>query len=141
MQEEKPMDIYTRSRNASLNVMTRLLFGKRYLGSGLSIKECEEFNDIIHEEIKILGVSNISDFVPLLKPFDLQGILPQLNNIRLKMDQFFDKIIQNHSREKKPNHSKYFLDVMFSFVESYGFGKAHGDNVIKALINVSYFVL
>jgi hypothetical protein len=30
---------------------------------------------------------------------------------------------------------------MFSFVESYGFGKAHGDNVIKALINVSYFVL
>jgi len=61
--EEKPMDIYTRSRNASVNVMTRLLFGKRYLGSGFSIKECEEFNDIIIEETKILGVFNISDFI------------------------------------------------------------------------------
>jgi len=87
------MDIYTRSRNASVNVMTRLLFGKRYLGSGFSIKECEEFNDIIIEETKILGVFNISDFIPLLKPFDLQGVIPQLNNIRLKVDQFFDKII------------------------------------------------
>ncbi len=135
------MDIYTRSRNASLNVMTRLLFGKRYLGSGLSIKECEEFNDIISEETTILGVFNISDFVPLLKPFDLQGIIPQSNNIRLKVDQFFDKIIENHSKEKNSNHSKDFLDVMSSFVESYGFGKKHGDNVIKAVINVSYFVL
>ncbi|CAM6065967.1 unnamed protein product [Sphagnum tenellum] len=133
--DEKPMDIYTRSRNASLNVMTRLLFGKRYLGSGPSIKECEEFNDIIREEITMLGVFNISDFVPILKPFDFQGIIPQLNNIRLKVDQFFDKIIQNHSRENNLNHSKDFLDVMFSFVESYGFGKKHGDNVIKAVIN------
>ncbi|KAH9562967.1 hypothetical protein CY35_05G100200 [Sphagnum magellanicum] len=115
--EEKPMDIYTRSR------------------SGLSIKECEEFNDIINEETTILGFFNISDFVPLLKPFDLQGIIPRLNNIRLKVDQFFDKIIQNHSREKNLNNSKDFLDVMFSFVESYGFGKKHGDNVIKAVIN------
>jgi hypothetical protein len=141
LQDEKPMDIYTRSRSASLNVMTRLLFGKRYLGSGPSIKEYEEFNDIIREEITILGVFNISDFVPILKPFDIQGIIPQLNNIRLKLDQFFDKIIQNHSREKDLNHSKDFLDVMFSFVESYGFGKKHGDNVIKAVINVSYFML
>ncbi|KAH9560237.1 hypothetical protein CY35_06G096500 [Sphagnum magellanicum] len=133
--EEKPMDIYTRSRNAALNVMTCLLFGKRYLGSGLSIKECEEFNNIINEETTILGFFNISDFVPLLKPFDLQGIIPRLNNIRLKVDQFFDKIIQNHSREKSLNHSKDFLDVMFSFVESYGFGKKHGDNVIKVVIN------
>ncbi len=130
------MDVYTRSRNASLNVMTRLLFGKR-----LSIKECEEFYDVINEETAILGVFNISDFVPLLKPFDLQGIIPQLNNLRLKVDQFFDKIIQNHSREKISNHSKDFLDVLFSFVESNGFDKKHGDNVIKAVINVSYFVL
>jgi hypothetical protein len=141
LQEEKPMDIYARSRNASLNVMTRLLFGKRYLGSGLSIKECEEFSDIINEETSILGVFNISDFVPLLKPFDIQGIIPRLNNIRLKVDQFFDKIIQNHSKEENSNRSKDFLDVMLSFVESYGFGKKHGDNVIKAVINVSYFVL
>jgi hypothetical protein len=116
--------------------MTRLLFGKR-----LSIKECEEFYDVINEETAILGVFNISDFVPLLKPFDLQGIIPQLNNLRLKVDQFFDKIIQNHSREKISNHSKDFLDVLFSFVESNGFDKKHGDNVIKAVINVSYFVL
>jgi len=128
--EEKPLDVYTRSRNASLNVMTRLLFGKR-----LSIKECEEFYDVINEETAILGVFNISDFVPLLKPFDLQGIIPQLNNLRLKVDQFFDKIIQNHSREKISNHSKDFLDVLFSFVESNGFDKKHGDNVIKAVIN------
>ncbi len=134
------MDIYKRSRNVSLNVMSCLLFGKTYSSLGLSIKECEEFNDIIKEETTILGVFNISDFVPLLKPFDLQGIIPQLNNIRLKVDQIFDKIIQNHSREKNSNHSKDFIDVMFSFVESYGFGKKHGDNVIKVVINVSYFV-
>ncbi|CAK9859458.1 unnamed protein product, partial [Sphagnum jensenii] len=135
--EEKPFDIYTRSRNASLNVITRLLFGKRYLGSGLSIKECEEFNDVINEEMTILGVFNISDFVPLLKPFDLQGIIPQLNNIRLKVDQFFDKIIQNHSREKSSNHSKDFLDVMFSFVESNGFGKKNMETMSSKLLSIT----
>jgi hypothetical protein len=61
------------------------------------------------------GVFNISDYVPFLKPFDLQGIRLECNQILSRVNRFFNKIIQEHLKEKKKaNESKDFLDVMLS---------------------------
>jgi hypothetical protein len=54
-----------------MNVITCLLFGKGYFGKGLSNEKCEEFKNIIMEQLVLLGAFKISDFVPLVKSFDL----------------------------------------------------------------------
>lgn len=62
--------------------MTRLLFGKKYFGEGLSNEKNEEFKNIIMEQLVLLGAFNISDCVPLVKSFDLQGFIPKLKQLR-----------------------------------------------------------
>ncbi|CAK9882913.1 unnamed protein product [Sphagnum jensenii] len=131
----KPTNMRTRLCNTSMNVMTRLSFGKRYFGEGLSNEKNEEFQNIIMEQLVILGAFNISDFVPLVKSFDLQGFIPKLKQLRSKIDEFFDEIIQNRLKEKHSNDIKDYLDVMLSIPETYGLGDRLGDNVIKAEFN------
>ncbi len=121
--------------------MTRLLFGKRYFGLKLSDKKCEEFKDIILKELAIVGIFNIGDFVPLLRPFDLQGITSQSKKLRLKIDQFFDEMIQDRLKQNGLNDSKDFLNAMLSLPKTHGFGDRLEDNTIKAILNVSYHAL
>jgi hypothetical protein len=80
-----------------------------------SDEESNEFKDIVMKIMSINGVFNISDYVPFLKPFDLQGIRLECNQLLSRVDRFFNKIIQEHLKEKKEaNESKDFLDVMLS---------------------------
>jgi hypothetical protein len=137
LQEGKPMNIQTQLSNSSMNLITRLLFGKRYFGINISNEECEEFKDIIYKQGHLVGAFNISDFVSLLKPFDLQGLQHQIKKIRLRLDQFLDKIIQDHMKENKLKDSKDFLDAMLSRREINGFSDKLDDNKVKAIINVS----
>ncbi len=131
----------TRLTDTSMNMMTRLLFGERYCGLKLSNKKSEEFKDIILKEMAIVGIFNIGDFVPLLRPFDLQGITSQSKKLRLKIDQFFEEIIQDRLKQNGLNDSKDFLNAMLSLPKMHGFGERLKDNTIKAIFNVSYHAL
>jgi hypothetical protein len=119
-----------------MNTMTRLLFGKRYFG-----KKNEEFKDTILKELAIVGNFNIGDFVPLLRPFDLQGITSQSKQLHLKIGQFFYEMIQDCLKQNGLNDSKDFLNAMFFLPKTNGFGDRLRDNTIKAILNVSYHVL
>jgi hypothetical protein len=93
---------------------------------------------MILKENVIVGIFNIGDFVPLLKPFDLQGIITQLKQLCLKGDQVFYGTIQDHLKPNGLNKSKDFLGVMLFLPKTYGFGYRLGDNTYKAILNVSY---
>jgi hypothetical protein len=115
-----------------------LLFGKRHFGLKLSNKKNEEFRDMILKENVIVGILNIGDFVPLLKPFNLQGIITQLKQLCLKGDQVFYETIQDRLKQNGLNKFKDFLGVMLSLPKTYGFGNRLGDNTIKIILNISY---
>ncbi|KAH9575716.1 hypothetical protein CY35_01G125400 [Sphagnum magellanicum] len=77
-----------------------------------------------------------SDYVPYLKPFDVQGLVPQFNQTRLRFDRLFDRIIQEHLKEKKrPDESKDFLDVMLSLPGVDGVSDRIDDSTIRAVVN------
>ncbi len=115
MQEGNPVNMQTSLSGTSMNVISRLLFKKRYFNTMHSDEESKEFKDIIMKITTMSGVFNISDYVPFLKPFDLQGIRLECNQILSRVNRFFNKIIQEHLKEKKKaNESKDFLDVMLS---------------------------
>ncbi|CAK9208507.1 unnamed protein product [Sphagnum troendelagicum] len=135
--EGKPMDMQTTLCNASMNLMTHLLFGKSFLTTKSSNDECAQFKNLIVKEVALAGAFNISDFVPFLKPFDIQGLQRQMNLTRLKIDNFLNKIIQDRLNEKKPNESKDFLDVLLSLPGKNGSSHRLEDNTVKAVINES----
>jgi cytochrome P450 len=113
--EGNPVNMQTSLSGTSMNVISRLLFKKRYFNTMHNDEESKEFKDIVMKITTMSGVFNISDYVPFLKPFDLQGIRLECNQILSRVNRFFNKIIQEHLKEKKKaNESKDFLDVMLS---------------------------
>jgi hypothetical protein len=108
-----------------------------------SDEESEEFKDLATKIMNISGIFNISDYVPFLKPFDLQAIRLECNQINLRIDRFFQKIIQEHLKEKnKANESKDFLDVMLSDPCVDGVSDKLDDMTIKgvAIVSCSMFL-
>ncbi len=139
LQEGNPVNMQTSLSSTSMNVISRLLFTKRYFNTMHNDEESQEFKDLVMKKMKILGVFNISDYVSFLKPFDLQGIRLECNQILSRMDRFFDKIIQEHQKEKmKANESKDFLDVMLSHPSVDGVRDKLDELTIKGVAMVSF---
>jgi hypothetical protein len=143
LQEGNPVNMQTSLSSTSMNVISRLLFTKRYFNIVHSDEEYEEFKDVFMKIMKINGAFNISDYVPFLKPFDLQGIRLESNQIVSKVDRFFNKITQEHLKEKKEaNESKDFLDVMLSHRGVDGVSDRLDELTIKgvAIVSCSMFL-
>jgi cytochrome P450 len=73
-----------------------------------------------------------------LKPFDLQGLLPQARKICMEMDQFFDKIIHDHMNEKHADGSKDLVDVLLSLPPMEDSADRLDNNKIKAMLVVMF---
>jgi len=132
----KPVNMQRSLFSTSMNVVTRLLFRKRYFSTEHTNEDYEEFKDLNVKIMTLCGTFNISDYVPYLKPFDVQGLVPQFNQTRLRFDRLFDKIIQVHLKEKKrPDESKDFLDVMLSLPGVDGVSDRIDDSTIRAVVN------
>jgi hypothetical protein len=126
-----------------MNVISRLLFKKRYFNTVHSDEESEEFKYIVTKIMNINGIFNISDYVPFLKPFDLQGIRLECNQLLSRVNRFFNKTIQEHLKEKKKaNESKDFLDVMLSHPGVDGVSDKLDELTIKgvAIVSCSMFL-
>jgi hypothetical protein len=76
--------------------MCRMMFGK-YLDCVFK----KEFDDLIDCVIKIGSKFNISDLIPILKPFDVQGIEKQLKHMRNRMENSLSKILNEYRNKKK----------------------------------------
>jgi cytochrome P450 len=123
LQDAKLINIKTLLHKTILNIMTQMLFTRRYFTE-------DGFYNNKHEEF--------SDFVQYFKPFDLQGLLPQAREIFMEMDQFFDKIIHDHMNEKHADGSKDLVDVLLSLSLMEDFGDKLDDNKIKAILVVMF---
>ena len=135
--------------NFSMNVMTRMLLGKRFFGhKGAGAAEAAEFLEITEGIFLLLGVLNVSDYLPFLRPFDLQGYERRMRDLEVRMDAFHSQILAEHraKREFRPKQDEGnkdedtkedFVDVLLSLP---GFdGESHLQDVeMKALIQVSY---
>jgi hypothetical protein len=153
--------------NFSMNVMTRMLLGKRFFGhKAAGAAEAAEFLDITEGIFLFLGVINIADYVPFLRPFDLQGYEARMRHLCARMDAFHSAILEEHRAKKRaressssssssnpdghqqaqtnedekeeadPRHDEDFVDILLSLP---GFnGEPHLEDVeMKALIQVN----
>ncbi|CAN6714289.1 unnamed protein product [Malus baccata var. baccata] len=78
-----------------------------------------DLKGIIEESMFLIGAFNISDYVPFLSPFDLQGLTKRMKRVSKTVDQLLEKIIQDHeqiSGSEQGNHHKDFVDVLLSSI-------------------------
>jgi cytochrome P450 len=85
----------------TMNIATRMMMSKKYFSASAadvqgSVQEAAAFKDYLHVAFKLLGVFNVGDYIPFLKPFDLQGYERQMRKAMRKARTFLDVIMREH---------------------------------------------
>jgi hypothetical protein len=141
LQDAKPINVQALLHKTNLNIITQTFFSKRYfIEDDFYNKKCEEFKNLIAKFTHMLGIFNISDYIPYLKPFDFQGLLPQAKHIFMEIDQLFDKIIDDHLNERQVDESKDFVDMLLFLPPIEDFGDRVDYIKIKAILLVMFIL-
>ncbi|KAJ0598314.1 putative geraniol 8-hydroxylase [Helianthus annuus] len=102
---EKVVDIGGIAFTTSFNVLSNLIFSMDFAQYDSSYSQ--EFKDDVRALLELGGKPNISDFFPVLKFFDLQGLLRRGNlhakNILTIFDKVIDKRLQTRSTSLRDN--------------------------------------
>ncbi|CAI0424748.1 unnamed protein product, partial [Linum tenue] len=121
----------------SMNMVMRMVTGKRYFGTSEEKEEGEEFKELIMEAFELSGTSKPVDFLPLLKWVDFNGL-------EKKMDAFFQGLIDDHrssrlQREEEEQEDgvgslsrKMMIDTMLTLQESET--ENYSDDIIKGQV-------
>ncbi|CAO2840284.1 unnamed protein product [Amaranthus hypochondriacus] len=102
----------------SLNVISRMVLGKRYLdeNEGNSIVTPDEFKKMLDELFLLNGVFNLGDWITCLKYIDVQGYVKRMKVLAKKFDGFMEHVLDEHNvrREKEKENwvPKDMVDVL-----------------------------
>ncbi|MFS7951687.1 putative isoflavone 2'-hydroxylase [Helianthus anomalus] len=108
----------------TLNVMMRMISGKRYFGGDIAAKEEEgaRFREIMDETSLLAGAANIADYLPILSWFGKRGLEKRLVALQEKRDRFFQGLIEqlrsSKGETKKTRKKKTMIEVLLSLQES-----------------------
>ncbi|XP_042484423.1 cytochrome P450 CYP82D47-like [Macadamia integrifolia] len=126
----------------SLNIITKIIAGKRYCGNVEAGYEDEalRFHKAINEMERLSGVFVISDVFPLLRWLDLGGHVKSMKCVAKELDYLVENWVNEHRRKAlscKMEGELDFIDVMLSIFRAHGNdmkSSYDGDTIIKATV-------
>nr|XP_027109162.1 cytochrome P450 71A1-like [Coffea arabica] len=120
----KPVLLKDYLTTMSLNMISRMVLGKRYLDESdqNSIITPEEFVKMMDELLLLNGVFNIGDSIPWLNFLDLQGYIKRMKILSKKFDWFLEHVLDEHNVARMRNDeqnrvSKDMVDVLLDLAE------------------------
>ncbi|VFQ99067.1 unnamed protein product [Cuscuta campestris] len=133
---DSPADMKTLFFELMLNLLMRMIAGKRYYGDEVGdIGEAERFKEIVKEVFLLSGVNNVGDYVPALSR--ASGDLLKLQH---KRDAFFQDLIADcreridNGGETAAGNKKSFVEVLLTLQTEDP--KYYNDETIRALMSV-----
>lgn len=100
----------------SASITCRMVIGKKYADGDLDKRG---FAAVVHEGMRLAGAFNIGDFIPYVAALDLQGLRRDMKAFNKVFDDFFEKIIDEHVKERREGKKQHdFIDVMLSLMDS-----------------------
>ncbi|KAK8941859.1 Flavonoid 3'-monooxygenase [Platanthera guangdongensis] len=114
----------------SLNVISRMVLGRRYLDPTTDDDASappppvspEEFKKMLDELFLLNGVLNIGDSIPWLNFLDLQGYIRRMKAVGRKLDRFLEVVIDEHIARRVKEGDKFaprdMVDVLIHFAEN-----------------------
>ncbi|XP_038971682.1 cytochrome P450 81Q32-like [Phoenix dactylifera] len=144
----RKVELKKRLFELTLNVMMRMIAGKRYYGEDEEdSEEARRFQEIVEETFASNIMTNLGDFLPILRLLDHGGVKRKLMRLQEKRDDFMQGLIDEHRRGDRcpvshkavaggggEGRRKTIVDVLLSLQQ--GDPEYHTDEMIKALLVV-----
>ncbi|KAF3446585.1 hypothetical protein FNV43_RR11765 [Rhamnella rubrinervis] len=107
----------------NLNVMMRMIAGKRYYGDNVTdAEEARMFQEIVRDTFRLGAATSISDFLPLLRWVGSRGYEKKLIELHKSRDGFMQKLIDEHkaraNRGSQQDKRKTMIEVLLGLQES-----------------------
>lgn len=102
----------------------------------------KELKELMAKIMELAGKPNISDYFPILKPFDLQGIRSEIKVSYDRLHDLIDEMIDKRLKRRASGSSWIgdFLDVLLDHTDEHGPDKLdHLD--VNLLLMVSFSLL
>lgn len=129
--------------NITVNNITQMMMNKSYcvpqsLGSDSPPvpEKSTVLPEYIREAFEVLGTFNIADYVPLLKPFDPQGLQRRAKVVHRGLDSFLQAMIDEH-RERSSTTDDYkedFVDALLGYGQTQEFEQTLSMDMVKAML-------
>ncbi|XP_048554318.1 cytochrome P450 81Q32-like [Triticum urartu] len=134
-------DVKARAFELALNVVARMIAGKRYYGGEGDVPESEaeeaaRFRKMVREYFAMHGASNLQDFLPVLGVLDIGGARRRAVRLARKRNEWAQRLIDEHRASFDDGKGKSrggrtmvgdLLDMQAADPEAYS------DKVIRAL--------
>ncbi|KAF5177049.1 Cytochrome p450 [Thalictrum thalictroides] len=110
----------------TLNIMMRMIAGKKYYGEGEHMKDLEEareFQEIVEDTFTLSGASNIGDFFPLLNWIGVRSFKERVMSVIGKKDKAMQELIEERRSLRRngfkvEEKKKTVIDVLLSLQET-----------------------
>uniref|UniRef100_A0A0A9FDX4 Uncharacterized protein n=1 Tax=Arundo donax TaxID=35708 RepID=A0A0A9FDX4_ARUDO len=127
-------DVNARAFELALNIVARMIAGKRYYGDGddaeAATEEAERFRGIVREYFALHGASNLQDFVPVLGLLDVGGANRRAIRLSKARNEWAQRLIDDH-RAAGTELGKTMVGDLLAMQASDP--EAYSDKVIRAL--------
>ncbi|KAH7862337.1 hypothetical protein Vadar_003392 [Vaccinium darrowii] len=139
-QPNVPLEINPWLEQLTLNIITRMVSGKRYFDrtGGVQDPGAANFRRVIKEYMYWSGTFFWSDVIPFppLRWVDLGGKLRNVKRVMRELDAIFQSWIEEHVEmtEREEGDEKDFIDVMLSKIDDGGSYGHSRETIIKATI-------
>ncbi|XP_031267237.1 cytochrome P450 81Q32-like [Pistacia vera] len=135
--QDQSVELRTMFFELTLNVMMRMIAGKRYYGDNIAdLEESKRFKEIHRETFKLAGTPCIGDYLPLFKSKKLENMLIKFQR---KRDEFMQGLIEEHRRRRRgsghdseTDRKNTLIEVLLGLQESEPV--YYNDEIIKGLM-------
>eukprot|EP00268_Persea_americana_P039257 TRINITY_DN3886_c0_g1_i8.p1 TRINITY_DN3886_c0_g1~~TRINITY_DN3886_c0_g1_i8.p1 ORF type:complete len:342 (-),score=50.78 TRINITY_DN3886_c0_g1_i8:621-1646(-) len=127
----------------ALNNMMRMIAGKRYYGERVvDLEEARRFRENMQESAAVSGMSNLLDFLPVLRWIGFKGLEKRMIGLVKRRDVLLQGLIDEHTKKKmdgtfeigEKKKKTTLIDVLLSLRETEP--EYYTDDIIKGLIMV-----
>ncbi|KAK1422226.1 hypothetical protein QVD17_25193 [Tagetes erecta] len=123
--------------NLVLNVLVRITSGKRF---AFNDEEGYRFQTVIRKLFELLGAFVVSDYIPFMNRFDIEGYEKEMKIVGKEMDNILEEWLKERKRVKEcgqqqEGDQQMFMDVLISVMQNASekdFPGYDHDTVIKA---------
>ncbi|XP_071711644.1 cytochrome P450 81Q32-like [Rutidosis leptorrhynchoides] len=113
-----PVNLKTMFHELTLNLMMRMIAGKRYFGGDDMDVEGNRFKEILRESVLLAGSSNLGDYIPILNWLGVKGLEPRLIALQKMRDEFFQGLIDQHRNIEVGNKKNTMIQVLLKLQET-----------------------
>jgi len=137
--ERSTVDIGELAFATMLNLVSNTVFSEDLVDS--EFESAGEFKELVWRIMEDAGKVNVSDYFPVVKMFDLQGVKRHVKVSYVRLHEIFDRMIQKRVEDRKNNSrdggvdAGDFLDVLLDHCQQ-DEGSAFSVESIKPLILV-----